>query len=94
MATAEPTADCTYEDLVRIYRENSGLETLAVCQRAVKTLRQLSLIKPSEAEFNGERMTANDIEKRITEATAAIGALNVIAGSARTPVIVPADCLR
>jgi len=92
---AEPTAECSYSDLIRIYRENSGLETLDECRRAIKALRQLYVIQPSEIEQSGDSMTMRDIENRIAEADKAASVFQLTgSGAARTPAIVPTDCLR
>jgi hypothetical protein len=91
MANAEPTADCTYEELVRIYRENCGLADAGECRRALKALRQLALIQPSETEQAGDRMTMRDIEKRIEEASDAAAVFGL--ASQKATVIVPSDDL-
>lgn len=87
MANAEPTADCSFEDLIRIYRENCGLNSLAECDRAVRALRQLKLIRPKETEAGGERMTMEDIQSAIDEATQAMAVFQMNSG--RVQVITP-----
>jgi hypothetical protein len=94
MPAAEPNADVSYEDLIRIYRENCALSTAAECRRALSALRQLRLIEPSEIEQGGDRITKRDIEKAIDEATESLAILQYTSSDTPTPVITPADCLR
>lgn len=90
---SEPTADCTYEDLIRIYRENCGLANADECSRALRALRQLRLIQPEEIEgFTGDRMKMRDIEKAIGEAEKSSVIFGL--GTCKTTVICPTDCLR
>lgn len=90
--SAEPTAECTYDELVRIYRENAALGTIDQCQTAITALNQLALIQPAEIEAGGERVSMRDIERRIDQAEKKLVILTMSA--VRTSVICPADCLR
>lgn len=94
MSSAQPNAECTYDDLVRIYRQNAALSTVDECQHALSALRQLALIQPSEMETSGDRITMRDIEKRIAEAERCLAIASYAAGSVRTTVITPTDWLR
>lgn len=87
MAIAEPTADCSFEDLLRIYRENCGLSCLAECNRALRALRQLKMIRPKETEAAGERMEMEEIQSAIDEATQAMAVFRM--NSSRVQVITP-----
>lgn len=94
MSSAQPTAECTYDDLVRIYRQNAALSTVDECTAALSALRQLALIQPSEMELSGDRTVLRDIEKRIAEADRCLAVAQVVGGTVRTTVITPTDCLR
>lgn len=89
---AEPTADCSFEELARIVDENcEPFESLAQVNRFIKAAAMYRRREPAESENNGERITKRDLESMLVEARKAQAVFQMASG--RTPVIVPTDCL-
>jgi hypothetical protein len=90
---AEPSSDCTFEELATIVDDNSEpFDSLEQCRRFLRAASMLWRREPSESEIGGERIIKRDLQAQMDRARRAQGIF--LMTSQGSTVIVPSDDMR
>ncbi len=61
MATGIDFSELSYSELKRTYLQNIQLRSISECELCLSVISALELVRPSEIEHAGERITTRDL---------------------------------
>ena len=85
-------ANLSYAALIRVYHENNGMENAEQCRTLLRAIRSLRVVRPTETEKAGERISFQVLDRVEDDAKAQLASFNHYAAPIET--VVPEDSLQ